>query len=167
MGTRTGDMDPSVMDYLCNCTGKSVDEMYDIFNKKSGFLGVSGVSNDTRDVEAAAKNGNERAQLAIKVFARTVANYLGSYYVRLNGKVDVIVFSAGIGENAPMYRKVVIDNIKDAFGIVLDEEANLKTCGIQGVISKPESKIKVVVIPTDEEVMIARDCYGRIINGHC
>ncbi len=167
MGTRTGDMDPSVMDYLCNCTGKSADEMYDIFNKKSGFLGVSGVSNDTRDVEKAAEEGNKRAQLAISLFGRTVANYLGAYFVRLKGKVDLIVFSAGVGENAPVFRKAVLDDVKDALGIVVDEKANEMVRGKQGVISAPESKIKVVVIPTDEEVMIARDCYARIVHGHC
>ena len=167
MGTRTGDMDPSVMDYLCNCTGKSADEMYDIFNKKSGFLGVSGVSNDTRDVEKAAEEGNKRAQLAISLFGRTVANYLGAYFVRLKGKVDLIVFSAGVGENAPVFRKAVLDDVKDALGIVVDEKANEMVRGKQGVILAPESKIKVVVIPTDEEVMIARDCYARIVHGHC
>ena len=156
MGTRTGDLDPSVVDYLCTCTGKDVHEIYDIMNKKSGFLGVSGVSNDTRDIETAAEKGDERSKLAIDLFGRRIADYIGQYYVRLGG-ADLIVMSAGIGENAPIYRKAVIDRISEALGVVLDEEAN-KARGQEVVITKPESKIKVVVIPTDEEVMIARDC---------
>jgi acetate kinase len=156
MGTRTGDIDASVMPYLISQTGKDAETIYQEFNKKSGFLGVSGVSNDTRDVEKAAKQGNERAQLAIKIFARRIADYIGQYYVRLGG-CDLIVFSAGIGENAPYFRKVVIDQIKDALGVVLDEEANNVTSGYENIISKSSSKIQVVVIPTDEEIMIARD----------
>ena len=159
MGTRTGDMDPSVMDYIATCTGKDVHQIYDEFNKKSGFLGVSGVSNDTRDIEAGASKGNERCILAANLFARRIADYIGSYYVRLGG-ADLIVFSAGIGENSGWFRKLVIDRISEALGIVLDEKAN-DSHG-DAVISKPESKIKVVVIPTDEEVMIARDCWKAL-----
>ncbi len=159
MGTRTGDMDPSVMDYIATCTGKDVHQIYDEFNKKSGFLGVSGVSNDTRDIEAGASEGNERCILAANLFARRIADYIGSYYVRLGG-ADLIVFSAGIGENSGWFRKLVIDRISEALGIVLDEKAN-DSHG-DAVISKPESKIKVVVIPTDEEVMIARDCWKAL-----
>ncbi len=161
MGTRTGDLDPSVMDYLCNCTGKSVDEMYDIFNKKSGFLGVSGVSNDTRDVEKAAAEGNERCQLAMKLFTRTVANFIGQYYVRL-GHVDMIVFSAGLGENAPLFRELILKATEEALGLSVDYELNASVRGKEVLLSKPDSKIKIAVIPTDEEVMIARDCYKRI-----
>lgn len=161
MGTRTGDLDPSVMDYLCTCTGKSVDEMYDIFNKKSGFLGVSGVSNDTRDVEEAANQGNERAKLAIKLFARTVANFIAQYYVRLGG-ADMIIFSAGIGENSDTFRAAILKNVEEALGLSVDYEANKGIHGTQGLISKKDSKIMVSVIPTDEEVMIARDCYKKI-----
>ncbi len=164
MGTRTGDMDPSVMDYLATCTGKDVHELYNIFNKKSGFLGMTGISNDTRDIEDAVHKGNERAIVASKVFARRIADTIGSYFVRLGG-ADLIIFSAGIGENAPYFRKLILDDIKEALGLVIDYEANEKARGIEMVISKPESKIKVVVIPTDEEVMIARDCYTRIVNG--
>jgi acetate kinase len=161
MGTRTGDIDPSVMDYLCNQTGKSVDEMYDIFNKKSGLLGVSGVSNDTRDIEAAAEKGNERAMIASKLFARRIADFIGSYYVRL-GHVDVIIFSAGIGENSSWYRKLILEDVQEALDLKIDWAKNDQANGKQMVISKPESKIKVCVIPTDEEVMIARDCLKEI-----
>ena len=164
MGTRTGDLDPSVMDYLCTCTGKNVDEMYDIFNKKSGLLGVSGISNDTRDVEEAAAKGNERAILTAKLFARRVADYIGQYFVRLGG-VDLIIFSAGIGENSDYFRELILKDVEEALGLKIDYAANKGLRGKEATISKPESPIKVIVLPTDEEVMIARDCYKRIENG--
>ena len=164
MGTRTGDLDPSVMDYLCTCTGKDVHEMYDIFNKKSGLLGVSGISNDTRDVEEAAEKGNERAILTSKLFARRVADFIGQYYVRLGG-IDLIIFSAGIGENSAYFRKAILEDVQEALGLKIDYELNAKVRGHEEILSTPDSKIKVVVIPTDEEVMIARDCYKRITNG--
>jgi acetate kinase len=164
MGTRTGDMDPSVMDYLATCTGKDVHELYDIFNKKSGFLGVSGVSNDTRDVEEADLKGNHQAQIASKLFARRVADYIGSYYVRLGG-ADLIIFSAGIGENSGYYRELILKDVEEALGLKIDYELNRSIRGKEVLISLPESKVKVAIIPTDEEVMIARDCYKRIVNG--
>lgn len=163
MGTRTGDLDPSVMNYLCKCTGKSVEEMYQIFNKQSGFLGVSGISNDSRDVLAAVDEGNEQAILSNKLFIRRIADFIGQYYVRLGG-ADLIIFSAGIGENSPRTRKEVVDEIKDALGVEIDEEKNKDLRGQEALISTENSKIKVVVIPTDEEVMIARDTYSYYIN---
>lgn len=159
MGTRTGDLDPSVMNYLCTCTGKSVEEMYQIFNKKSGFLGVSGISNDSRDVLAACEKGDKRAILANKLFIRRIADFIGQYYVRLGG-ADIIVFSAGIGENSPITRKQVVDEIKDALHVEIDEKENENLRGKEGIISTKNSDIKVAVIPTDEEVMIARDTYA-------
>ena len=161
MGTRSGDIDPSVVDYLSTCTGDDVHQIYDLLNKKSGILGVSGISNDTRDVENAALEGNERAKLTVKLFARRVADYIGSYYVRLGG-ADLILFSAGIGENSGFFRQALLDDVKEALGLVIDEKLNATLRGEEKVISLPESKIKVVIIPTDEEVMIARDCYERI-----
>lgn len=158
MGTRCGDIDPSVYDYLCDNAGYTPDELYDILNKKSGFLGVSGISNDTRDIEKAAEEGNERAILSIKLWARRVADFIGSYYVRLGG-ADLIIFSAGVGENSGVFRKAVLDNIKEALHLDIDEELNMKTHGDEALISTPSSAIKVAVIPTDEEVMIARDCF--------
>ena len=159
MGTRTGDLDPSVMNYLCTCTGKSVEEMYQIFNKKSGFLGVSEVSNDSRDVLAAVEAGDPKAILANKLFIRRIADFIGQYYVRLGG-VDMIIFSAGIGENSYEIRESICKEIAPALGLEIDYEMNKGKRGEEVVISKPESKILVAVIPTDEEVMIARDTYA-------
>jgi len=161
MGTRSGDLDPSVMDYLCNCEKKTADEMYEVFNKKSGLLGVSGVSNDTRDVEAAIKQGNPRAVIASQLFARRIADYVGQYFVRLGG-ADLIIFSAGIGENSVFFRKAILKQIEKALGLRINYKLNEKANGQQVVISTAKSAIKVVIIPTDEEVMIARDCYTRI-----
>lgn len=158
MGTRSGDIDPSVYDYLCEKCGYNPNEFYDILNKKSGFLGVSGISNDTRDIEDAAEQGDKRAITAIKLWARRVADYIGSYYVRLGG-ADLIIFSAGVGENSGVFRKAAIDNVKEALGIEIDEKLNAPLRGEEALISTPNSKIKVAVIPTDEEIMIARDCY--------
>ena len=155
MNTRTGDMDPSVFYQIQAMTGKGYEEIFQEMNKKSGLLGVSGISNDSRDVENAAKNGDPRAILAIKLWARRIADYIGQYYVRLGG-CDVLVFSAGIGENVPEFRKMICDQLKEPLGVELDEELN--NCrSVERVISKPTSKVKVILIPTDEEVMIARD----------
>ena len=159
MGTRTGDLDPSVMNYLCKCTGKSVEEMYQMFNKQSGFLGVSGISNDSRDVLKAVDEGNKRAILANKIFIRRIADYIGQYFVRLGG-ADLIIFSAGIGENSARTREEVCDAIGTAMNVVIDKELNASIRSKEALISKPESAIKVAIIPTDEEVMIARDTYS-------
>jgi acetate kinase len=161
MGTRSGDLDPSVIDYLCDQTGESVDEMYSDLNKKSGLLGVSGISNDTRDILAAVEKGDKRATLAVKMWARRVADYLGAYFIRLGG-ADLIIFSAGIGENAPYYRTLILDDVKEALHLDIDEKANDAAIGSEALISTPKSAIKVAVIPTDEEVMIARDCYKAL-----
>lgn len=159
MGTRTGDLDPSVMNYLCKCTGKNVEEMYQIFNKQSGFLGVSGVSNDSRDVLNACDEGNKRAILANKLFIRRIADYIGQYFVRLGG-ADIIVFSAGIGENSARAREEICDTIGEALGVKINKEFNATIRGKEALLSTPDSKIKVAIIPTDEEVMIARDTYS-------
>jgi acetate kinase len=161
MGTRSGDLDPSVYDYLCDAANLKVDEMYDILNEKSGLLGVSGVSNDTRDILAAAEKGDARSQLAIQLWARRVADYIGQYFVRLGG-CDLLIFSAGIGENAPSYRKAVIDDVKEALHLEIDEGLNDSVIGSEALISTPRSAVKIAVIPTDEEVMIARDCYQAL-----
>lgn len=163
MGTRTGDIDPSVMKYCCYCENKSAEEMFQIFNKKSGLLGVSGISNDSRDVMEAIKKGDKRAKLAYDIFIRRIADFIGQYYVRLGG-ADLIVFSAGIGENSDETRTLVIDEIKEALHVEINEEIN-KTAilGKEALISTPNSKIKVAVIPTDEEIMIARDAYNILL----
>lgn len=163
MGTRTGDIDASVMDYLVTCTGKSCNEIYQEFNKQSGLLGISGISPDTRDVEAGIKRGDERCILAYKMYARRIADYIGQYYVRLGG-CDLIVFSAGVGENSPLVRHNVCALLTEALGVKLDEESNNSCFGQEMVISAKDSKIKVCVIPTDEEVMIARDIVRLL---HC
>lgn len=164
MGTRTGDMDPSVFNYVVSVTGKSAEEVYQMFNKKSGFLGVSGISNDQRDILEAADNGNPRAILADKLFNRRILDYIGQYYVRLGG-CDLIIFSAGIGENEPRTRRDVCKALESSLGVKINEEVNAKLCGKDMLISLPESKVKVAVIPTDEEIMIARDAYNMCIKG--
>lgn len=164
MGTRTGDMDPSVFNYVCQVTGKTPEEVYQLFNKKSGFLGVSQISNDSRDVLAAAEKGDYCANLANDIFNRRIADYIGQYYVRLGG-CDLIIFSAGIGENEPRTRRAVCDMIKDALGVEIDYEFNSTLRGKEALISTPNSKVKIAMIPTDEEVMIARDTYTIAIKG--
>lgn len=162
MGTRTGDMDPSVFNYVVKVTGKSAEEVYQMFNKESGFKGMSTVGPDSRDVLAAVDAGNERAILTNKLFVRRIADFIGQYYVRLGG-CDLIIFSAGIGENEPRTRKEVVDQIKEALGVEIDEALNSTIHGKECLISTPNSKIKVAVIPTDEEVMIARDAYKMTV----
>ena len=162
MGTRTGDIDPSVYNYILANTNKTNEELYQEFNKKSGLLGVSGVSSDARDIEKAADEGNKRAQLAIDLWARRVADFIGQYFVRLGG-CDLIIFSAGIGENSPLFRKLVLKRVQDALNLKIDYALNETIHGKEALISLPDSKIKVAVIPTDEEVMIARDAYDMLL----
>ena len=164
MGTRTGDMDPSVFNYVVSVTGKSAEEVYQMFNKKSGFLGVSGISNDSRDVLAAAEAGDKHAILANEIFNRRIADFIGQYYVRLGG-CDLIIFSAGIGENEPRTRRDVCKLLEEALGVKIDNDFNMTLHGKEALISTPDSKIKVAIIPTDEEVMIARDAYNMCILG--
>lgn len=156
MGTRCGDVDPSIMPYLCNKLGKTPDEMLNIYNKQSGMLGVSGISSDSRDIEDAYKAGNEKAILTSKLYANIVAKFVGSYFVELGG-CDAIAFTAGLGENAAYLRELICDNLTAALGVELDTTANNTRSGDNRVISSENSKIKVMVIPTNEEVMIARD----------
>lgn len=156
MGTRSGDVDPSIISYVCEQTGVSVEEMITILNKESGLLGVSGISSDFRDVEKAMNEGNERAKLAREIFVRRVADYIGRYFIQLGG-CDAIAFTAGIGENSFSGRHDILEAVKDALGIVINEEINHDTIGEEALISTPASKIKVFVIPTDEELVIARD----------
>lgn len=156
MGTRCGDVDPSIMPYLCNKLGKSADEMLEIYNKKSGMLGVSKISSDSRDIEDAYYAGNQVAIDTSLLYARIVSKFIGSYYVELGG-CDAIAFTAGLGENAAYLRTLIIKDIEEALGAQLDEEANKVRSGENRVISTENSKIKVMIIPTNEEVMIARD----------
>ncbi len=154
MGTRCGDLDAGVIQYLMNKYGYSIDEMLNILNKKSGMLGVSGVSSDFRDLDKAAAEGNERAQLALDMFHYWVAKVAGSYVAAMNG-VDAIVYTAGVGENSSATR-AAISKYFGYLGVKIDEEANKKR-GEDIEISTPDSKVKVFVIPTNEELVIARD----------
>lgn len=154
MGTRCGDLDPAILPYLMRKEGLDADGIDKLINKKSGLLGVSGVSSDMRDIEDAAKNGNERAQIALDMFVKTVLRYIGAYAAELNG-VDAIVFTAGIGENGIAMRENICRNLS-YLGVEFDAKAN--DCrGKEVEISKPGSKVRVFVIPTNEELMIARD----------
>lgn len=154
MGTRSGNIDPAIIEYMMNKKGKSVKEITNYLNKQSGYLGVSGLSSDSRDLVAAAASGNHRADLAIEVQAKRIVDYIASYYVYMGG-ADAIVFTAGIGENAKTTRANIINRL-GALGAKIDDERN--DCrGIERLISTDDSKIKVYVIPTNEEVMIARD----------
>jgi acetate kinase len=155
MGTRSGDLDGSIIDYLIEELGMDIKDVITMLNKESGLLGVSGVSSDFRDVQEAAFAGNEHAKLALDIYFRRVIAYMGRYYVALGG-ADAIVFTAGIGENSAFARKEIVSLIADAFDIVLDDEANEHGSG-ERLISTPESKVKVYVIPTNEELVIARD----------
>lgn len=154
MGSRSGDVDPSVLTYLMDKENISASEMNTILNKKSGKLGLSGVSIDDRDIEAAAKEGNKRAQLAIDNFVYQVVGYIGRFVAQMKG-VDVITFEAGIGENGIAVRKEICDYL-GYLGVKIDEEKN--NCrGKEVEISSPDSKVKVYVVPTNEELMIARE----------
>jgi acetate kinase len=163
MGTRTGDIDPSVLHFAAVKTGKTHEEIYEMFNKKSGLLGVSGLSNDSRDLEAAHLQGHPQAMLANQLFVRRIADFIGQYHVRLGG-VDVIVFSAGIGENSGFYRQLILDEVKTALGIVIHDALNQATRGKLALISQPASRVAVMVIPTNEELMIVKDTYDIIKN---
>ena len=154
MGTRCGDLDAGVIQFIMNKYGISIDEMLNILNKKSGVLGVSGVSSDFRDLDAAAAEGNDRAQLALDMFHYWVAKVVGSYVAAMNG-VDAIIFTAGVGENSKSSRAAIAEYF-GYLGVKIDEAANSKR-GEDIMISTPDSKVKVFVIPTNEELVIARD----------
>ena len=154
MGSRSGDIDPSVVTFLMEKENLSPEEMNTILNKKSGKLGLSGISIDDRDIEAAIKEGNHRAKLAIDQFVYQVAGYIGRFAAQMNG-VDVITFEAGVGENGIEARKEICDYL-GFLGVKIDEEKN--NCrGKEVEISTPDSKVKVYVVPTNEELMIARE----------
>ncbi len=161
MGTRSGDLDPAIVKFIMEHENVSIEEVDTILNKKSGSFGISGVSPDSRDIEEAAKNGNKRAQLALESYNYLVAQFVAKYAVTLQG-IDAIVFTAGIGENAGTTRKGICDNL--AFmGVKIDDEKN-KERGKEIEISTPDSKIKVFVIPTNEELVIARDTMNLVKN---
>lgn len=157
MGTRSGDIDPSLIAYLMEKEGiDDIQTFIDILNQKSGLLGLSGLSSDMRDLRDAAEEGNERAQTAINIFRNRIVKYIGSYMATMNG-CDAIVFTGGIGENDISARKHICEQLS-WFGVEIDEEAN-NVRGVEREISTPASKIRVFIIPTEEELMIARDVY--------
>lgn len=159
MGTRSGDVDPAVVQYICNKENKTVDEVLNILNKKSGVLGISGVSSDFRDVTKAENEGNERAKAANEAFIYRVIKYIGAYVAAMNG-VDAIAFTAGVGENDVNAREKILSGLT-YLGIEVDHEAN-KRRGENTMISTPASKVKVCVIPTNEELAIARETVALV-----
>lgn len=157
MGTRCGDIDPALVTYIMEKKGYSIDEVNSYLNKKCGFLGISGVSSDCRDLEAAIAEGNHRAQLAIDILKYQIKKYIGSYAAAMGG-LDAVVFTAGIGENTPKIRAGALSGL-EFLGIELDEEVNANTMGWTGLtkLSTDSSKVKVYMIPTNEELVIAQD----------
>lgn len=160
MGSRSGDIDPSAVTYLMEKLNMTPHEMSDFLNKKSGVLGITGISSDMRDVEAAANEGNERAVLALKMYAYRVKKYIGSYAAAMGG-VDAVVFTAGVGENQTGLRADICRGL-EFLGIEIDEAVNATVRGREAVISSPSSRVKVVVVPTDEEIVIARDTQALV-----
>ena len=161
MGTRSGSIDPSILEYVCKESGESISDITNALNKKSGLLGVAGFS-DSRDVENAAASGDERAILALEMYNNRVAKYVADYYIELEGNVDAIIFTAGVGENGCEARSNIIKKL-NPIGIKLDEEENSKIASFkdvhEGVISSKDSKVDVWVVPTNEELMIIKDTY--------
>ncbi len=154
MGTRSGDLDAGILEYLMGKHGMDIQEMVSILNKKSGVMGVSGVSSDFRDLEEAGAAGNQRAALAVDMFNYGVKKFIGAYAAAMGG-VDAIIFTAGVGENSPEQRLDIASGL-EFMGVEMDEQAN-KVRGEETVISTPNSKVKVLLIPTNEELMIALD----------
>ncbi len=159
MGTRSGNLDPAILQFIMNKYGYTADEMLNILNKKSGVLGISGVGSDFRDLEKASTEGNERAQLALDKFAYEVRKYIGSYAAAMGG-VDIITFTAGVGENGPDMRESICKGL-EFLGVHVDHEKN-QVRGKETDISAADSTVKVYVIPTNEELMIARDTLSLV-----
>ncbi|AZQ61755.1 acetate kinase [Flammeovirga pectinis] len=160
MGTRCGAIDPSTIPFIADHEHLEISDLSDLINKKSGLLGISGVSSDYRDVASAAKKGNKDAELALNMFHYDVKKYIGTYMATLGG-VDSIIFTGGIGENAKVARKIICSGL-EAFGIEIDDAKNDAVMGIEADISTDSSKVRICVIPTDEEVMIARDTFSIV-----
>ncbi len=159
MGTRSGDIDPSIISYVCDTENVTVEEVINVLNKQSGFLGLSGKSSDFRDVWAGVEEGDERCKLAVDKYVKAVVDYIASYYVELGG-CDMLVFTAGLGENAIPVRKMICDSLK-VLGVEIDDKKN-EVRGEEIKLSTDKSKVEVYVIPTNEELMIAEDTYNLI-----
>ena len=161
MGTRSGDLDPAILEFLCNHENLTISEMLNILNKKSGVLGMSGgISSDFRDIKAAMDDGNEVAKQTLEAYAYRVAKYIGSYVAAMNG-VDAITFTAGVGENAAWLRPMICQYL-GYLGVKLDEAASEKAVGEEMIISTADSKVKLCVVPTNEELAIARETLALI-----
>ncbi|MHA3826006.1 acetate/propionate family kinase [Mycoplasma sp. Z1473D] len=163
MGTRSGDIDPSIHEFVCKQTGMSIAEFTNVLNKQSGLYGVSTVSSDMRDITSAARNGNEDAAFALELYAQKIADYTALYANKIGGNPDAIVFTAGIGENVALIRQMVVDKLFFK-NIKLDNEANTSSFDDYALISSPDSEVKVYVIRTNEELVIARNAlkiYGE------
>jgi acetate kinase len=159
MGTRSGDIDPAIMEFISKKENLNIEQVMDVLNKKSGVQGMSGLSSDFRDLEAAYDEGNQRAIDACEVFAYRVAKYIGSYVAAMNG-VDAIAFTAGIGENTSFIREKILAYF-GYLGVTMDKEANKKR-GEDTILSTPDSKVKVCIIPTNEELAIARETVALV-----
>ena len=155
MGTRSGNIDPAIMEFIAKKENLDIAGMMNVLNKKSGLLGMTGISSDFRDVRKASEEGNERAALALDAYRYRVAKYIGSYVAALNG-VDAITFTAGVGENSWEMRSEICEYL-GYLGVEVDEEKNKAAIGEQAVISTPDSKVKIIVLPTNEELAIARE----------
>ena len=162
MGTRSGDIDPGAIPFIMDKMGLDAQGISDLLNKKSGVLGISGVSSDMREVKAAAEAGNKRAELANTMYYYRIKKYIGEYAAAMGG-VDVIIFAGGVGENQADCRATVLEGL-EFMGVELDKEVNARTRGEEAILSTPTSKVKVLLIPTDEELMIASDTY-EIVKG--
>ena len=160
MGTRSGDIDPSIMEFIAKKENLDIDGVMNVLNKKSGVAGMSGVSSDFRDLEAAYNEGNKRAIAAVEVFSYRVAKYIGAYAAAMNG-VDAIAFTAGIGENTSFVREKIMAYL-GYLGIKIDRVTNDKTRGVEALISTADSSVKVCVIPTNEELAIARETVALV-----
>ena len=162
MGTRSGDVDPGVFPYIMDKTGLDIQGMIDMLNKKSGVAGITGISSDMREVKAAADAGNERAQLSNTMNFYRIKKYIGAYAAAMGG-VDIIIFAGGVGENQADCREAALEGL-EFLGVELDKELNNKMRGEEAVLSTPNSRVKVLLIPTDEELMIASDTYEIVKN---
>ena len=166
MGTRSGAIDPSILEYVCKESGMDISEVTNALNKKSGLLGVCGFS-DNRDVEKAAASGDERAILALNMYHDRIAKYIADYYIELGGNVDAIIFTAGIGENGIESREEIINRLAP-LGLSIDKDVNGNIAGYkdnqEGIISDKKSKVEIWVVPTNEELMIIKDTYSIVNN---
>lgn len=164
MGTRSGAIDPSIIEYVCKESGEDISTVINDLNKKSGLLGISG-SSDSRDVEAARDNGDENSRLALNMYNDRIAKYIAEYFLKLDGKVDAIVFTAGVGENGIAARNEIVSRLRP-LGIKLDEEKNKQIASYkdihEGIITTDDSSIVVEVVPTNEEIMIIKDTYELV-----